>query len=154
MIGEKEIGEKITPWQRRDMVLKNTNSTIKLKLWGEKADEITEEHDGATFLFTNVEVDMFKQKPELKTTNLTRLEILSQPPDKSIKVVKQIICGIDPTVEHMVLLTKECKQLICDHEVFKSLSLGVDAFRSLFPVECNITADQQNKVTTITIARH
>ena len=64
-------------WQRREIVLKDatTNKKIQVKLWNESAKEVSETHQGATIKLTNVEVDNYQNNQQLKTLDVTSIEV-------------------------------------------------------------------------------
>ena len=62
-------------WKRTDVTVKDDNSSVQVKLWNDRATDITEQHQGALVSFKNVEVDVFNNIPQLKTLDMTTIEV-------------------------------------------------------------------------------
>lgn len=64
-------------WKRRDILLADdiTKKSICCKLWGEHSEKITEEDTGSIIKISNVEVHIYNDRHQLKSTTLTALEV-------------------------------------------------------------------------------
>ena len=71
-------------WHRRDITVKDANGEIQLKLWNDAANLIQEENEHASDTFTNVEVDIFNNTPQLKTLDVTAIQVSVVNNDKFI----------------------------------------------------------------------
>ena len=55
-------------WRRTDCYISEGNHKMKIKLWGQFADQITEENVGCNVSLSNCEVDIYKEDVQLSTT--------------------------------------------------------------------------------------
>ena len=67
---------------RTDVTMKDSNSSVQVKMWNDRATEITEEHQGALVTFKNVKVDVFNNIEQLKTLDMSTIQVCNK---KSLK---------------------------------------------------------------------
>ncbi|KAJ8049972.1 hypothetical protein HOLleu_02960 [Holothuria leucospilota] len=64
-------------WKRRDVLLSDNSTGKKIccKLWGDHATKITETNKGSTVTIENVEVDVYNDNHQLRSTNMTTIQV-------------------------------------------------------------------------------
>lgn len=64
-------------WKRHDILLADevSKKSICSKLWGEHSEKITENDTGSVFKISNVEVHVYNDRHQLKSTTLTALAV-------------------------------------------------------------------------------
>ena len=56
-----------------------TSKKICCKLWNRFADDISEANKGSTLTLINVEVDIYNERHQLRSTGMTKLTVSNKP---------------------------------------------------------------------------
>lgn len=111
-------------WQRRDLILEDetTKKKICIKLWNEHADAVTDNTKGQQISFKNVEVDIFNNKHQLRTTDLTTITTMQQtkPTTKDYEIV-----GVDKEGDNISVITACCKEFAISQTTLQEAGLSV-----------------------------
>ena len=56
-------------------MVRDRNGSLQLKLWNNHADSISEKDEGSKVTIKNVEVDHFQNQPQLKTIEISSIQV-------------------------------------------------------------------------------
>ncbi|XP_033097982.1 uncharacterized protein LOC117101957 isoform X2 [Anneissia japonica] len=128
-------------WRRTDVILADepTAKRIRCKLWNNNSSLITPAHKGQMVTLQNVQVEVYKDKTQLKSTDMTTISVQDVHVDPISDAYTVI--GIDEDETNIFLITDEDKSFSCRKTtLFNQTGWTTAAFTDHLPQRCTITS--------------
>lgn len=142
-------------WSRKDVYIEDipTAKKICVKLWDSHADKIHKEQEGQTVLIKNVEVDIYQDRRQLKTTDLTTVTIDEEVSEehKSFEGEYEVM-GIDEDENGCTIVLADDTELVVDCSLLEKQGVSVEEFTFMTPIKVRLTV-KNGKLTEIIIPK-
>ncbi|KAJ8048298.1 ATP-dependent DNA helicase PIF1 [Holothuria leucospilota] len=132
-------------WKRRDIIIEDPPTARKIccKLWNAHADSVQEKDRGSTATFNNMEVDIYNDRHQLRTTGLTTLTITTTQTANKYHII-----GVDPEPDNLTLITECGNTFQMTTNLLETIEMSATEFTNKTPVFANLEI-QNNKVMKI-----
>lgn len=132
-------------WKRRDIIIEDPPTAKKIccKLWNAHADSVQEKDRGSTATFNNMEVDIYNDRHQLRTTGLTTLTITTTQTANKYHII-----GVDPEPDNLTLITECGNTFQMTTNLLETIEMSATEFTNKTPVFANLEI-QNNKVMKI-----
>ncbi|XP_071810918.1 uncharacterized protein [Apostichopus japonicus] len=139
-----ELKEGAT-WKRRDVILSDVSTKKKIccKLWGQHAESVAGVSEGSTVQISNVEVDIFNERHQLKTTSLSAVKILTNQQRRSGDFE---IVGVDLEENTSYVITECGNTFKMLKSILEKYDMSPDDLLNVMPVKCHLTLEGEEIV--------
>ncbi|XP_071855408.1 uncharacterized protein [Apostichopus japonicus] len=129
--------------KRRDVILSDMSTKKKIccKLWGQHAESVAGVSQGSTVEITNVEVDIFNERHQLKTASLSAVKILTNQQRRSGDFE---IVGVDLEEATSYVITECGNTFKMSRSILEKYDMPPDDLLNVMPVKCHLTLEGED----------